>query len=460
MKNYGRVISIRSHVVEVEFTDEVPNIHDIVVLADSPEVKMEVFFSSGPRTYFCLAFLHIEQICRGQKVVNTESAIKVPVGSGTLGRVIDVFGQAQDGKGPIVAPVQRSIFDGQMELDDVIPATEILETGIKAIDFFSPMVKGGKVGLFGGAGVGKTVLLTEIIHNVVILNKKKEAVSVFSGVGERIREGQELYEELEKTGVLPQVAMVFGEMGESPVVRFRTAFTAATLAEYFRDAMQKDVLFFVDNIFRFAQAGYELATLTNSLPSEGGYQATLTSEMSSFHERLSSNKSGSITSIEAVYVPADDITDHAVQAVFPYLDSITVLSREAYQQGRFPSIDLLASTSGVLNEETAGKLHYETLLRAQELLKKAVSIERIVSLVGEAELSEDNQDVYRRSKMLLNYMTQNFFVMESQTGRKGDYVALNQTVADVAAIISGEYDSYGAEDFLFIGSLKDIKNKT
>lgn len=457
MKSYGIVKSIRNQVVEVEFISSSPQIHDLLYVDHQREITLEVLYSSGQNSFYCLAFFGVEKIKRGDKVFNTFDTVKVPVGREVLGRVMNIFGQVQDGQCKIEAKESRSIFGKKIDPGKIVPPTTVLETGIKAVDFFSPIIRGGKVGLFGGAGVGKTILLTEIIHNVVILQKEKKTVSVFAGVGERIREGQELYEELATTGVLPQVAMVFGEMGENPAIRFRTAFAAATVAEYFRDDLKQNVLFFVDNIFRLAQAGYELATLTNCLPSEGGYQATLTSEMADFHERLVSNDSGSITSIEAIYVPADDITDYAVQSVFPYLDSITVLSRQTYQQGRYPAIDFLASTSSALNEEVVGAKHYEILLKAQELLKKAIALDRIVSLVGEAELSAENQKIYWRSKILQNYMTQNFFVMEGQSGRKGSYVALAETVTDVERIVKGEFDELAAEKFLYIGGLKDIK---
>ena len=297
-------------------------------------------------------------------------------------------------------------------------------------------------------------MLTEIIHNVVTLRKEK-TVSVFAGVGERVREGQELYESLQQTGILPQVALIYGPMGENPTIRFRTATAGVTMAEYFRDVQKKDVLFFIDNIFRFAQAGYELATLMNSIPSEGGYQATLPSEMAAFHERLISTNNAAITTIEAIYVPSDDLTDYAVQSVFPYLDSNVILSRQVYQEGRFPAIDLLSSTSSALNEETVGAKHFKALLSAQNLLKKAVSLERIVSLVGQSELSSDDQKVYKRAELIKSYMTQNFTVTELQTGKKGKRVPLAQTVDDMIQILGGNFDDYPSETFMYIGNIKE-----
>ncbi len=458
MINKGTVTAIKGNVVEVHFPGIPPAMNDILVLKEDPKVRLEVYSSVEGSIYYCLALSHVERLWRGCEVQNTMQPLKVPVGAGMLGRVINMFGTAQDGKGDIKAADEWPIFGRELAMEKVVPPNKILETGIKAIDFFSPVLRGGKVGLFGGAGVGKTVLLTEIIHNVVILNKDK-AVSVFTGVGERIREGHELYNVLDKSGVLPKVALLYGQMGENAAVRFRTAFAGVTMAEYFRDKEQKDVLFFIDNVFRFAQAGYELATLMNSIPSEGGYQATLASEMADLHERLVSYENGSITSIEAVYVPSDDITDQGVQAVFPYLDSTIVLSRQVYQEGHFPAIDLLASTSGGLNEDIVGKDHYESAIASLSLLKKALSLDRVVSLVGESELSAGDQTLYRRAKILKNYMTQNFYVTKAQTGKEGQYIPVAQTVDDVKQILSGRFDDFPAETFLYIGGVKDLINQ-
>ena len=454
MENKGKIISVKGHIIEVEFESSRPNMHDVLVLEKDPNVKMEVFNSSGRSKYYCISLSSTKKLYRGADVINTNEPIKIPVGNEVLGRIINIFGQAQDGKEEINATELRPIFASDISFTEVIVPKEVLETGIKAIDFFSPILKGGKVGLFGGAGVGKTILLTEIIHNVVTINKEK-SVSVFTGVGERVREGQELYESLIQTGILPQVSLIYGAMGENPTIRFRTATAGITIAEYFRDVQQKDVLFFIDNIFRFAQAGYELATLMNLIPSEGGYQSTLPSEMSSFHERLISTKKGSITTIEAIYVPSDDLTDQAVQSIFPYLDSNVILSRSIYQEGRFPAIDLLSSTSSALNQETVGAKHYKALILAQNLLKKALSLERIVSLVGESELSAEDQNFYKRARLLKNYMTQNFYVTEEQTGKKGKRISLTDTVHDVGEILEGKYDDYPPETFLFIGSIKE-----
>lgn len=455
MDNKGKIIGIKGQIIEVEFLESKPKTHDIVVLEEDDSVKMEVYTSSSPTTFYCLSLSPTSSLHRGAIVVNTQAPVKIPVGKEVLGRVINIFGVPQDEKGPLGTSETRSIFSKEIAFEHIATPKEVLQTGIKAIDFFSPILKGGKVGMFGGAGVGKTILLTEIIHNVVVLNKDKN-VSVFTGVGERVREGQELYESLVESNVIDGVSLIYGGMGENPAVRLRTAIAGVTLAEYFRDEMKRNVLFFIDNVFRFAQAGYELATLMSTIPSEGGYQATLSSQMASLHERLASTKESAITSFEAVYVPSDDLTDYGVQSVFPYLDSFVVLSRGVYQEGRFPAIDLLASTSAGLNSEVVGQLHYKTALDAQALLKRALSLERIVSLIGQSELSADDQIIYRRSKLLKNYMTQSFYVTEEQTAREGKYVPLSETIQDVRGIIDGKHDNIDPEQLMFVGSIKEI----
>ncbi len=457
MDDFGTIIGIQGQIIEVEFKDREPNIHDILVLDTDPSVKMQVALSSGPRSFFCLSLASTSKLYRGMKIINTKKPILIPIGAGVLGRAMNIFGEAIDGLGEVKKEGEKPIYADSMNYIDIVRHKDILETGIKAIDFLSPIMQGGKIGLFGGAGVGKTVLLTEIIHNIVVLHKGK-GVSVFAGVGERIREGHELYETLAEKKVLPSVSLVLGTMGENAATRFLTGFTAVALAEYFRDSLKKDVLFFIDNVFRFAQAGNELSVLMNTIPSEDGYQTTLTSEMASFHERLVSNVDNSITSIEAIYVPNDDILDQGVQAIFPYLDASVVLSRSIYQEGLLPAIDLLSSSSANLNPGTVGNLHYEVALKALNLLKQATALDRIVSLVGESELSPADQLVYERAKKLRNFMTQNFFVTENQTGKKGVYVPRETTVADVNDLLKGVYDSVTDEKFSFIASMKDIKS--
>jgi len=455
-KIYGKIISIQGQIAEVEFSEGEANIHDILISEDDSHIKLQVSVSSGRASFFCLSLSPTSNLYRGMKVVNTRKTIMVPVGEKILGRVIDVFGRPLDGKGEIKADETLPIYRKALSFDDCLQRKEILETGIKVIDLFSPIVTGGKIGIFGGAGVGKTLLLTEIIHNVVTLKKGKR-VSVFAGIGERVREGQELYETLKEKEVLDSVSLILGTMGENPAIRFLTGFTGVTLAEYFRDTLKKDVLFFIDNVFRFAQAGNELSVLTNTIPSEDGYQATLASEMAAFHERLISNKENSISTIEAIYLPNDDILDQGVQAIFPYLDSTIVLSRNIYQEGFLPAVDIFSSTSSILNAEIVGEEHADVVLRAQSLLKQSVSLDRIVSLVGESELSTQDKIIYERSKKIKNYMTQSFFVTENQTGRVGVYVPRETTVRDVNAILEGQLDSVSDDKFMFIGSLADIK---
>jgi F-type H+/Na+-transporting ATPase subunit beta len=454
----GKVISVKGQIIEVEFVEEKPRIYDVLLYKEDPTVKMEVYTSSSPTSFFCLALTHVAGLHHGAIVVSTGQPIKIPVGKEMLGRVVDTLGEPQDGQGPIDTKELRPIIAKDVSYANVTIPKLVLETGIKVVDFFTPIVKGGKVGLFGGAGVGKTVIISEVIHNLVILNPEAN-VSVFTGVGERTREGEELYQTLIESKVMQGVSLIYGSMGENPALRFRTAFTGVTLAEYYRDSMGKDVLFFIDNIFRFAQSGYELSTLMNAIPSEGGYQATLTSEMASFHERLVSTKKNAITTFEAIYVPADDITDSGVQAIFPYLDSGLILSRAIYQEGRFPAIDILSSTSSALNPDTVGEGHYQTALDAQALLKRAVALERIVSLIGESELSAEDQLTYKRSKFLKNFMTQNFTVVETQTEKKGVYVSIKDTVDNVRQILDGKVDLLAPEDLLYIGTLKDVEEK-
>ncbi len=458
MKNKGRIISIKGQIIEVEFPEDKPSIHDVVIVEENPDIIMEVFTSASTSTFYCLAISPVSTLSRGIVVINTGEPLKIPVGEEVLGRVIDIFGKPLDGKGPLSTTTRKPIFSNSIDFEHLASPTKILETGIKVIDFFAPILEGGKVGLFGGAGVGKTILLTEIIHNIVILHTvldKNETVSVFAGVGERTREGQELFESLAESNVLKNVSLIYGSMGENAVVRFRTAIAGIALSEFFRDIAKKNVLFFIDNVFRFAQAGYELATLMETIPSEGGYQPTLASEMAHLHERLVSTKDHTITSIEAVYVPSDDLTDLGVQSVFPYLDSNIVLSRSAYQEGRFPAVDVLSSTSSALNIETVGKQHYDTYIEAQSLLKKALALERIVSLIGQAELSAEDQITYKRSQILKNYLGQNFFTVENQTGRKGSYITRTQTVQDVSDIVNGKYDNADPDRFLHVGLAKE-----
>lgn len=454
-KQEGKVTSVMGQVVEIAFRSEKPNIHDVLVIKNDPKIKLEVYSSTSSDTFYCLVLTSMSSIKRGDVVVNTGEPVQFPVGDGSLGRSVDLFGKPHDGGPPLkdvsMAPIHKKIIP-----DKTVVTTEILETGIKVVDLFVPLIKGEKMGLFGGAGVGKTLLLSEILNNVVVSAKSHDSISIYSGVGERAREGFELYETLKKTGAMKYSSLVIGPMGENPAFRFLSAYSAVTLAEYFRDSKNKNVLFFLDNIFRFAQAGNELSILTNTIPSEDGYQATLESEMANLHERLTSRKSGVVTSIEAVYVPADDLLDHGVQAIFPYLDSVLILSRDIYQQGILPAVDILESTSAALNPKVVGQLHYDVALEAKSVVKKSTSLERIVSLVGEAELSAEDRIIFQRGKKIKNYMTQRFFVAASQKGEPGKFVPVRSTIADVKAILEGKWDTVPEEKFLYVGALSEL----
>lgn len=448
----GRVKAVTGQVVTVEVLDEKPQIHEILVLEEDAACTLEVYTSSSPTQLYCICLGDVRKVYRGAPVINTHRVLSFPVGQEILGRAMNIFGEAIDDKGPIPAHEYNSVYSTKINLNSVTTPSGIMETGIKAIDFFSPILKGGKVGLFGGAGVGKTIILTEIINNIVI-QKDNNAVSVFAGVGERVRECRELYETFLDTGVLESVALIYATMGENPALRFHAANAGATVSEYFRDSINKDVLFFVDNIFRYAQAGQELSTVMNMLPSESGYQATLASQMADFHERLHSTTDSHITTIEAIYVPADDTLDYAVQAIVPYLDTSLVLSRNIYQTGRFPAVDVLQSQSTAVNANMISNVHLSTLLEAKRVLKEAQNLERIVSLIGESELSADKRRIYRRAKILQNYMTQDLHAVEHQTQKPGIAIPLMQTVAEVQKLLSGDYDGEDPDKFLYIASL-------
>mgnify|MGYP005850363595 CR=1 FL=1 len=452
----GIVVSVKGDILEVLFTEDAPAPHSLLYLEELPEVLLEVHSSlhDDYRVFVCILLTPNNMIRRGMRVVDTGQFLSVPVGSAVLGRMIDALGRSLDG-GVALWNETVSLRGHHKHYGDVAVPNEILETGIKAVDFFAPMLKGGKMGMFGGAGVGKTMLLTEILHNVIIsVQSFKRAV--FAGVGERSREAYELYEVLKSNEVLPYVSLVYGQMDANPTMRMMTASAAVTIAEHFRDAMSEDVLFFIDNVFRFAQAGYELSAMMRSIPSEGGYQATLLSDMARFHERLVPRKDAGITTVEAVYVPADDIADFAVQSIFPFLDSAVVLSREVYQSGRSPAVDLLESTSSALSEDIVGIDHYSAVIESQSVLKRAASLERIVALVGEQELSPDDKKIYRRAELIKNFMTQRFHVAKSQTHKDGVFVPRSQVVSNVRDILDGRYDEVPPQTFLYIGSTREL----
>ncbi len=456
IKSIGTIVSVVGPVAEAVFDEKKPTVNEVCKI-ESGAVGY-IYSTSKIKNGFYVFLLKGEDgVSRGMKVTAEGEIMSIPVGDKVLGRVIDIFGSPVDGDGEIKTEGKRDIFNYHIDYSELSTAKEIWETGIKVIDFFSPLVKGGKTGIFGGAGVGKTILLTEVMHNIFASSAKdggKEAISVFAGVGERIREGQELHKELSDRGVLDRTSLVYGLMGQNAAVRMLTAKAGAAVAEYFRDEKSKNVLFFIDNIFRFAQAGSELSTLTANTPSEDGYQPTLASDMASFHERLVSTKKGVISSIEAIYVPSDDTLDQGVQSIYPYLDSVVSLSRDIYQEGRFPAVDILSSSSSILGASEVGTKHYEAVIEALSVLKRASELERMVALVGEGELSPENQTIYKRAKMIKNYMTQPFFVVSAQTGKEGVFVPLAKTVENVGEILTGGYDNKDPDELLFIGGIE------
>lgn len=459
MQAAGTIIGVVGQVAEVEFLDVMPALHATLQVEETPDVRLLVAASASPTTAYCLVMTPTGQLRRGMKAWDTGEPLAVPVGPEVLGRAFDIFGNGHDGLGKVETATSRALYHPiQIAPENVRGSGEIIETGIKAIDFFAPTRARGTTGLIGGAGIGKTVILTELINRFVIQSKmKKDRVAIFSAVGERSREAQELYESMVKGKVLPYTSLVLGQMGENPAIRFHTAYAGASLAEYFRDEMGQDVLFFMDNIFRFGQAGLELATVMNTIPSEDGYQPNLGSQMADVLQRLVSTQEGSITSFLALFVPSDDMTDAGVRVVFPYLDTMIVLSRDVFQAGRFPAMDLLASTSTGLTPAIAGKEHYEIYVMAKQLLEQTARLERIVSLVGAGELSGANQTNYHRAQLLTNYMTQDLFVSEAELGHKAEFVPREETVKTVAEILSGVYDAVEPEKLLYIGSIKKLK---
>lgn len=449
----GIITSINGQIATVEIEgDKFPELFEILVCPRDPAVILEVFAQSQT-TISTQILTNPDRLFRGMKVSATGSDLKVPVGPKVLGRVIDLFGNPKDNGPAIPRKEQASIYSKAPSLNIVKANYQILETGIKAIDFLTPIQKGGKIGFIGGAGVGKTILLTELLHNIT--GKTSNVYSVFAGVGERIREGQELYQRLKQTEVLPKTVIVLGQMNENAAVRFRVALAAVAQAEYLRDVMRSDVLFFIDNMFRFVQAGAEVATLLGTIPSEQAYQATLQTEISTLEDRLMSVDKGSITSFQNVYVPADEITDAGVTAVMSFLDTAIVLSRSVAQKGNYPPIDLLQSTSATLTKAFLGELHFKVLTRFQQLLSNYDKLSHIVAIVGVDELSPENRILYTRTKKIVNYLTQPFFMVEAQTGKKGVYISRETTIKDIEMLLSGSLDNIPDDKFMFIGSLKE-----
>ncbi|HIU98506.1 MAG TPA: F0F1 ATP synthase subunit beta [Candidatus Limadaptatus stercoripullorum] len=454
----GTIIAISGPVTDVAFEGALPKLRDALTVTAGGETKvMEVAQHLDRQTVRCIMLSGSEGLARGMKAHHTGGCITVPVGERTLGRMFNVLGNPIDGGEEIPASAERmDIYRPAPPFEEQNPSVEILETGIKAIDLLEPYAKGGKIGLFGGAGVGKTVLIQELIHNVAT---KHGGYSVFTGVGERSREGNELWTEMNESGVAEKTALVFGQMNEPPGVRMRVALSGLTMAEYFRDAKHRDVLLFIDNIFRFVQAGSEVSTLLGRMPSAVGYQPTLAEEMGELQERITSTRSGSVTSVQAVYVPADDLTDPAPATTFSHLDATTVLSRKIAEQGIYPAIDPLGSSSRILTAEIVGDEHYRVARAVQEVLQKYKEIQDIIAILGIEELSDEDRLVVARARRIQRFLSQPFFVAEKFSGREGRYVPLAETVKGFAAIVDGKLDELPEEAFYNVGTIDEAVEK-
>ncbi len=456
---YGSIVQISGPVVDVKFQQgSLPKIREaLTVSLDGAQRVMEVAQHIGNDTVRCILLAGSEGLCRGMQVCAPGSSITVPVGEVTLGRMFNVLGDVIDGGQPLAEDVERhSIYRKPPAFEEQRPIGEILETGIKVIDLLEPYSKGGKIGLFGGAGVGKTVLIQELIHNV---GMELGGYSVFTGVGERSREGNDLWNEMRSSGVSDKTALVFGQMNESPGVRMRVALTGLTMAEYFRDQEHKDVLLFIDNIFRFVQAGSEVSTLLGRMPSAVGYQPTLANEMGELQERITSTKEGSVTSVQAVYVPADDLTDPATATTFTHLDATTVLSRKVAEQGIYPAVDPLQSTSRLLEPDKVGQEHYQIARSVQEILEKYSELQDIIAILGMDELSDEDRTTVMRARKIQRFLAQPMHVAEKFTSNPGVYVPLKETLRGFAAIVNGDMDEYPEMAFFNVGTIEDVKKK-
>ena len=454
----GKIVQVLGPVVDVAFENgELPAIKDALEVQNGDKkCVMEVAQHIGNDVVRCVMLASSEGLSRDMEVVATGSGIKTPVGKETLGRLFNVLGEAIDGGKALDDADKWEIHREAPSFDQQNPAQEILETGIKVIDLLAPYAKGGKIGLFGGAGVGKTVLIQELISNVAT---EHGGYSIFTGVGERSREGNDLWTEMKESGVLEKTALVFGQMNEPPGARMRVAETGLTMAEYFRDVEHQNVLLFIDNIFRFTQAGSEVSALLGRMPSAVGYQPTLANEMGELQERIASTKNGSITSVQAVYVPADDLTDPAPATTFAHLDATTVLSRKIVEQGIYPAVDPLESSSRILEEDIVGKEHYEVARKVQEILQKYTELQDIISILGMEELSEEDKTLVYRARKIQKFLSQPFHVAENFTGVKGEYVPLSETIKGFKAIISGEMDEYPENAFFNVGTIDDVIKK-
>ena len=460
----GKVVQIIGAVVDIAFDDdkELPAIYNAIHVKDDKsgvpvDVICETMQHLGDGVVRAVAMSSTDGMVRGMKAVDTGRAIAAPVGDGCLGRIFNVLGQTVDND-PAKVPASDywPIHRPAPAFKDQSPAAEIFETGIKVVDLICPYAKGGKIGLFGGAGVGKTVLIQELIHNVAT---EHDGCSVFCGVGERTREGNDLWGEMKDSGVLNKVALVYGQMNEPPGARMRVALTGLTMAEYFRDKQGQDVLLFVDNIFRFVQAGSEVSALLGRMPSAVGYQPTLATDIGELQERITSTKTGSITSIQAVYVPADDLTDPAPAGVFTHLDATTVLNRSIAELGIYPAVDPLDSTSRILTPEIVGQEHYETARAVQSILQRYKELQDIIAIMGMDELSDDDKQLVSRARKIQRFLSQPFFVSEKFTGFEGQYVPLSETIRGFREILEGKHDDLPESAFLFVGTIDDARKK-
>ncbi len=454
---YGRVSQVQGPVVDVKFADELPALRTAIEIENGKDLLVvEVAQHVGDDTIRCISMGPTEGLTRGLKAKALNEPISVPVGDETLGRLFNVLGQPIDEKGPVETKMKLPIHRLAPSYEDQKTETEIFETGIKVIDLLCPYVKGGKIGLFGGAGVGKTVLIQELINNIAT---EHGGISVFTGVGERTREGNDLYREMNESGVINKTCLVFGQMNEPPGSRMRVALTGLTMAEYFRDYKHQDVLLFIDNIFRFTQAGSEVSALLGRMPSAVGYQPTLATEMGQLQERITSTKFGSITSVQAVYVPADDLTDPAPATTFTHLDAKTVLSRDIASLGIYPAVSPLESSSRALDPEIVGQRHYDVALKVQQILQRYKELQDIIAILGMDELSEEDKKTVARARRIRNFLSQPFHVAEQFLGTKGVYVPVEKTIDSFEAIIDGKYDDLPEQAFLYCGTIEDVVKK-
>ena len=452
--NKGTINQVIGSVVEVKYKkEELPNLYNKLIVQSEPEVVLEVAQHIGHDVVRCISMQTTDGLVRGMEVLDTGAPIVVPVGDTTLGRMFNVLGEPIDEKEPPAAEIQMSIHRDAPEYDELKTSTAILTTGVKVIDLLCPYPQGGKVGLFGGAGGGKTVLMQELIHNT---GRESEDVSVIAGVGERTREGNDMYYEMKDSGVLDQTVLIYGQMNEPPGARMRVALSGLTMAEYFRDVQKRNVLLFIDNIFRYIQAGSEVSALLGRMPSAVGYQPTLANEMGELQERITSTNDGAITSIQAIYVPADDLTDPAAAIAFSHLDARTVLSRDIAALGIYPAVDPLESNSGLLAAEYVGEEHVQVAQGVQSILQRYDELQDIIAILGMEELSEEVLLTANRARKIRNFLSQPFFVGESFTGREGVFVEVEDTIRSFKAILDGEVDHISESHFLFKATIDDV----